>query len=69
MSDMMHMTGERLIWACALAIEKQYGDAASDHVTARIAALAARDDEAGLERWRAIGARLDQLRWSDDRAS
>ncbi|WP_066807087.1 DUF6961 family protein [Sphingomonas asaccharolytica] len=49
------------LWACALAIERQYGDDAPRHIAERISALAIAGDEAGVETWKAIANRYDQL--------
>lgn len=46
----------------ALAIERRYGVGAPRHVAERIGALAQAGDMAGVERWKAIAVRLDQLR-------
>lgn len=56
------VTGEQHIWACALAIEKQYGERAPLHVAERIGALALAGDLEGVAMWKAIAARLDALR-------
>lgn len=49
------------LWACALAIERQYGDDAPRHIGERITKLALAGDEAGVETWDAIASRYDQL--------
>ncbi|HEV7311252.1 DUF6961 family protein [Sphingopyxis sp.] len=54
-------TEERHLWACALAVEKQHGAGAPRFVAARIGALALVGDSAGVERWKAIAAKLDAL--------
>jgi hypothetical protein len=46
----------------ALAIERQHGDHAPVYIAERIGALALAGDQAGIERFRQIAARLDQLR-------
>lgn len=56
------MTPDHERWAEALAIERQHGDQAPVFVAERIGALALAGDEAGVERFRQIAARLDQLR-------
>lgn len=58
----MPLSDDHLIWACAVAVERQYGDHAPLHVAERIGALALEGDAAGIARWQAIAARLDQLR-------
>jgi len=49
-------------WAEALSVEEIHGDTAPAFIAERIGALALQGDEAGVERWRQIAARLDQLR-------
>lgn len=49
------------LWACALAIERQYGDDAPRHIADRITTLALAGDEAGVAAWKAIAARYDRL--------
>ena len=53
---------DRELWACALAVERRYGDRAPVHVAERIGALVLDGDHDGVEVWKAIAARLDQLR-------
>jgi hypothetical protein len=48
-------------WAEALAVDRQYGDQAHVHIAERIGALAVEGDMAGVQRWKQIAARLDQL--------
>ncbi len=55
------MTEDQERWAEALAVERQYGDKAPSHIATRIGELASAGDEAGVERWKAIATRLDQL--------
>ncbi|WP_374394929.1 hypothetical protein [Sphingopyxis sp.] len=55
------MTDELHLWACALAVEKQHGAKAPLHVAERIGALALAGDMAGVERWKAIAARMASL--------
>jgi len=56
------MTPERELRACALLIERQHGEGAPLWIATRIGELALAGDMAGVERWRAIAACLDQLR-------
>jgi len=49
-------------WAEALAIERRHGADAQRIIADRIAALSRTGDEAGVERWRQIAAKLDELR-------
>lgn len=50
------------LWACANEVLRQHGDEAPLHVAERIGALALAGDAAGVETWKAIAARVDQLR-------
>jgi hypothetical protein len=45
----------------ALMVHRLYGERACVHVAERIGALALAGDMAGVERWREIARRLDQL--------
>lgn len=56
------MTDEQHLWACALAVEKRFGDHAPLHVAERIGELAPAGDADGVAMWQAIAARLDKLR-------
>ncbi|MES2449259.1 hypothetical protein RAD15_43530 [Bradyrhizobium sp. 14AA] len=56
------MSPDQLRWAEALKIEQIHGDTAPAWVAERIGALALEGDQAGVERFRQIAARLDQLR-------
>ncbi|AQA00601.1 hypothetical protein BWQ93_01585 [Sphingopyxis sp. QXT-31] len=56
------MTPERELWACALLVERQHGEAAPLWIATRIGELALAGDMAGVERWKAIAAKLDQCR-------
>ena len=58
----MTMTPDRELWACALLVERQRGGRAVAFIAERVATLAAAGDLAGVERWRAIAEKLDQLR-------
>lgn len=55
------LTEDRHLWACALAVEKQHGAGAPRFVAALIGALALAGDKAGVERWKAIAAKLNAL--------
>ncbi len=55
------MTQDEERWAEALAVERQHGAGGAAFITERIGALALAGDEAGLERWKAIASRYDQL--------
>ncbi|RYD45602.1 MAG: hypothetical protein EOP63_00600 [Sphingomonadales bacterium] len=57
----MALSDEQHLWACAVAIERQHGARAPVFVAERIGALALAGDTAGIARWRAIAARMDQL--------
>lgn len=56
------MIGDRELWACALAIERRYQTQANAHAAARINALLAAGDLAGVAVWRRIADALLQLR-------
>lgn len=49
------------IWACAQQVIKQHGAKAPRYVATRIAKLAVMNDHDGIETWKAIAARVDQL--------
>ena len=53
---------EQELWACASLVLEQRGERADEHIAQRIATLAERGDEAGVNIWRAIADRVDQLR-------
>lgn len=55
----MHPDQER--WAEALQIQRMYGEDAPRWLAERIGALALAGDEAGVQRFREIAARYDQL--------
>ena len=55
------MTPEQERWAEALAIHRRYGAKAAEHIAERIGALVVAGDGAGIDRWKAIAGRLDQL--------
>ncbi|SEM52925.1 hypothetical protein SAMN05192583_0525 [Sphingomonas gellani] len=54
-------TPEQERWAEALAIYRMHGDRAAVWIAARVASLALAGDSAGVERFRQIAAKLDQL--------
>lgn len=56
------MTPDQERWAEALAIERLHGDRAPVWIAERIGALALAGDAAGVERFRQIAKRLDELR-------
>jgi len=55
------MSPDRQRWAEVLKAEEVHGDCAPTLVAERIGALAEERDFDGVERWRQIAARLDQL--------
>lgn len=57
----MTMTPDQERWAEALAVEKIYGADAPAFIASRIGALAAAGDENGVERWKEIAKRFDQI--------
>ncbi|MGN6277700.1 MAG: DUF6961 family protein [Sphingomonas sp.] len=61
------MTPEQERWAEALAIERQHGEDAPQFIAERIGALALAGDQEGIERWKAIATKLDEIRRSTSR--
>lgn len=55
------LTPERERFAEALAVEQIHGDHAPAFIAERIGALALAGDAAGVQRWREIASRYDQL--------
>ncbi|OYW84094.1 MAG: hypothetical protein B7Z20_11510 [Sphingobium sp. 32-64-5] len=49
------------LWACAQQVIKLHGDRAPVAVAERIGALAEAGDGEGVEAWKAIAERVDQL--------
>ncbi len=56
------MSPEHELWACALHVEKEHGDRAPDFIAERVRTLAMAGDMLGVERWKAIAEKFDQLR-------
>lgn len=56
------MIGDRELWACANQVLNHHGPDTDSFIKARMEALAQAGDEAGARVWRAIAARVDQLR-------
>lgn len=52
---------DRELWACANEVLRQHGDRAPVHVAERIGTLALAGDAAGVEAWKCIAQRLEQL--------
>lgn len=50
------------MWACALLVEREHGERAVAFIAERVQSLALAGDMAGVDRWRAIADKLDQLR-------
>lgn len=57
----MTLSDDQILWACALAVKRQYGDRAPFFVAEPIGALALTSDAAGIKRWKAIAARVERL--------
>ena len=55
------MTPEQERWAEALSVLRLHGDRARVFVAERIGALALAGDVAGIQRWKEIAAKLQQL--------
>lgn len=49
------------LWACAQQVIKQHRAKAPVHVTAMIEQMASAGDHEGVQAWRAIAERVDQL--------
>ncbi len=56
------------LWACAAEVVHQHGERAQIHVAERIGALALAGDVAGVEAWKGIARRMEQLRNSSTTA-
>lgn len=50
------------IWACAQAVERQYGEDGPRHIAERIGELALAGDVAGIATWKRIAAAFDAVR-------
>ncbi|MXO91091.1 DUF6961 family protein [Pontixanthobacter aquaemixtae] len=48
-------------WAAALWVEKNHGEAGPAYIAKQVERLTFEGDEAGVETWKAIGDRFDQL--------
>ena len=57
----MALTIDEQLWSAASMVLDIYGDQAPLHVAERIGALARESDANGVDVWRMIAARLDQL--------
>ncbi|WP_375429490.1 DUF6961 family protein [uncultured Sphingomonas sp.] len=55
------MTADQERWAEAAMVQRLHGDGAQAHVADRIADLLLKGDQAGIERWCEIGARVAGL--------
>ena len=49
------------LWACAKQVIKQHGAVAPVYIATRLGELASAGDMDGVEAWKAIAARVDQL--------
>lgn len=56
------MTDDEHVWACALQVLKTHEERAEVFVAERIGDLALKGDAAGIAMWKAIAARIDELR-------
>lgn len=56
------MTPDQHLWACAVEVERQHGDASARYAEDRISALAAENDHLGVATWLAIADHLKALR-------
>jgi hypothetical protein len=57
----MVLTRDQERWAAALWVEKNHGDAGPAYIAKQVERLALEGDEAGVENWKAIADRFDQL--------
>jgi hypothetical protein len=55
------LIGDRELWACANTILTLHGDRAQVFVAERIGAMAMLGDQAGVDAWKAVAHRMDQL--------
>jgi len=60
------MISDRELWACANQVLNHHGPDVDDFIAARSKALAEAGDAAGVEAWRMIADRVDQLRRAPD---
>ncbi len=57
----MQVTPDEERWAEAFAVLRAHGSRAAAHVPERIGTLAIEGDQAGIDQWKEIAARNDQL--------
>lgn len=57
------MAVEHELWALALQVEQDHGEAAPLHIAEMIGAAATSGYEEGVAMWKAIAARYDQLEY------
>lgn len=62
-----HSISQAELWACATEVVKQHGDDAPRHIAERIGDLALKCDVAGVQTWKAIAGKVDQLRRRPER--
>jgi hypothetical protein len=55
------MTPEQERWAEAAMVQRLHGDGAQAHLAERIDDLLLKGDQAGVERWGEVGARVAEL--------
>ncbi|MCW1432109.1 hypothetical protein OLX23_23625 [Novosphingobium sp. JCM 18896] len=55
------MSRDQELWACALWVEKQHGEAGPSFIGEKIKRLALEGDFEGVATWRAIADRYDTL--------
>lgn len=53
---------DRDLWELTLKVERDHGDDAPRYIAERIGAAAAEGDQIGIDLWKAVATRLDQLR-------
>ncbi|MDB5701456.1 MAG: hypothetical protein JWL66_1655 [Sphingomonadales bacterium] len=50
------------LWACALTLERRYGQNVATIIAKRISELAVAGDHDGVANWKIIASRIDQLK-------
>ena len=55
------MSRDQELWAVALWVEKRHGADGPRYIAEQVGRLALLDDSAGVDRWREVASRFDQL--------
>jgi hypothetical protein len=56
------MASDRDLWALTIRVERDHGAGAPRYIAERIGEAAVADNRAGIDLWKAVAARFDQLR-------